>query len=52
MMKIKDENYFDHDADIGIIGRGYSLEECFANESRGTNIEGELNDVLDAMTFQ
>jgi SHS2 domain-containing protein len=25
------ENYFDHDADIGIIGRGESLEICFAS---------------------
>src|SRR5262249_20587446 len=30
-MKITDENYFDHDADIGIIGKGLSLEECFDN---------------------
>jgi protein archease len=36
MMKIKDENYFDHDADIGIIGRGDSLEECFANAAQST----------------
>lgn len=28
------ENYFDHDADIGIIGRGDSLESCFANTAR------------------
>ena len=25
------ENYFDHNADIGIIGRGESIELCFAN---------------------
>lgn len=24
-----DEKYFDHDADIGIIGQGKTLEECF-----------------------
>src|SRR5579885_539509 len=28
------ENYFDHDADIGIIGRGNTVEECFANTAR------------------
>lgn len=25
------ESYFDHDADIGIIGRGETIEVCFAN---------------------
>ena len=29
-----DENYFDHDADIGIIGRGNSLEECFVGAAK------------------
>ncbi|WP_232051819.1 archease [Aquicella siphonis] len=28
------ENYFDHDADIGIIGRGDTVENCFANTAR------------------
>lgn len=28
------ENYFDHDADIGIIGRGETIETCFANTAR------------------
>lgn len=28
------ENYFAHDADIGIIGRGDSLENCFTNIAR------------------
>lgn len=27
----KSENYFDHDADIGIIGRGETIESCFSN---------------------
>ena len=31
LMIITDENYFDHDADIGIIGRGHSLEESFVD---------------------
>ncbi|MFI4954837.1 MAG: archease [Gammaproteobacteria bacterium] len=31
---ITEDNYFDHDADIGIIGRGYSLEECFVNAAQ------------------
>lgn len=26
--------YFDHDTDIGIIGRGSSIEECFSNIAR------------------
>lgn len=28
------ENYFDHDADIGIIGRGDSIESCFSNTAK------------------
>lgn len=28
------DNYFDHDADIGIIGRGESIEKCFADAAR------------------
>ncbi|TAK73671.1 MAG: archease [Gammaproteobacteria bacterium] len=31
---VKHENYFDHDADIGIIGHGESLESCFADAAR------------------
>lgn len=30
----KGENYFDHDADIGIIGRGESIEKCFEDAAR------------------
>lgn len=29
--KLSGDNYFDHDADIGIIGRGETIENCFAN---------------------
>ena len=29
-----EENYFDHDADIGIIGRGDSLEESFVEAAK------------------
>lgn len=28
------EKYFDHDADIGIIGRGETIEICFANAAK------------------
>lgn len=28
------EGYFDHDADIGIIGHGETIEVCFANTAR------------------
>ncbi|OGT56775.1 MAG: archease [Gammaproteobacteria bacterium RIFCSPHIGHO2_12_FULL_43_28] len=28
------ENYFEHDADIGIIGRGENLEVCFADAAK------------------
>jgi len=31
-----DEHYFDHDADIGIIGRGQTLEACFADAALAT----------------
>ena len=34
MTTTTDENYFDHDADIGIIGRGNSLEECFVDAAK------------------
>lgn len=27
----EDERYFDHDADIGVIGRGVDVEKCFSN---------------------
>src|SRR5262245_4639549 len=35
-IRMPDENYFDHDADIGIIGRGNSLEESFVNAAKAT----------------
>ena len=45
-MKIIDENYFDHDADIGIIGCGNSLEECFENAAMSTfALMGDLSNV-------
>jgi SHS2 domain-containing protein len=28
------ENYFDHDADIGLIGRGETIESCFTDTAR------------------
>lgn len=28
------ENYFEHNADIGIIGRGETIESCFADAAR------------------
>lgn len=31
---LNSKNYFDHDADIGIIGRGNSLEECFVDAAK------------------
>jgi SHS2 domain-containing protein len=31
-----DYDYFDHDADIGVIGRGATLEEAFEAAARGT----------------
>lgn len=34
MHNMMDENYFDHDADIGIIGRGESLEACFVDAAK------------------
>jgi SHS2 domain-containing protein len=30
----KGENYFDHDADIGIIGRGETIENCFCDTAK------------------
>lgn len=34
MQQLTTEGYFDHDADIGIIGRGETIEICFANTAR------------------
>jgi SHS2 domain-containing protein len=31
---LKENAYFDHDADIGIIGRGETVELCFADAAR------------------
>ena len=30
-MPITENNYFDHEADIGIIGRGKTIEQAFIN---------------------
>lgn len=30
-MTITDDNYFDHEADIGVIGRGETIEKAFIN---------------------
>ncbi|GBD23517.1 Protein archease [bacterium HR29] len=38
--------YFDHDADIGIVGRGHTIEEAFANAARAVfNIPYDLRSV-------
>lgn len=29
-----EDNYFDHDADIGIIGKGSTIEKCFEDSAR------------------
>lgn len=34
MMTITDDNYFDHEADMGIIGRGTTLEKAFINAAQ------------------
>lgn len=48
------ENYFDHDADIGIIGRGESLETCFTDAARAMfALMGDLTAIhpLQIITF-
>lgn len=43
---LKNENYFDHDADIGIIGRGDSMEECFISAAKSLfELMADLSDV-------
>ncbi len=38
--------YFDHDADIGVVGRGRTIEEAFANAARAVfNIPYDLRSV-------
>ena len=46
------ESYFDHDADIGIIGRGETLEACFADAARVMfALMGNLSEVQIKQTF-
>ena len=45
-MNISNKNYFDHDADIGIIGRGHSIEDAFIEAAEATfSIMTELQEV-------
>jgi SHS2 domain-containing protein len=47
------ECYFDHDADIGIIGRGKTLEACFADAARVMfALMGNLSEVRARETFR
>jgi SHS2 domain-containing protein len=44
MANLKDIDYFDHDADIGIIGRGRTVEEAFTAAARAVfSIMTDLN---------
>ena len=36
MMNTENDNYFDHDADIGVIGRGATMEEAFEDAACAT----------------
>ena len=52
---VKEDNYFDHDADIGIIGRGETIESCFANAASVTfSLMADLSNVhpLQIITFE
>ncbi|WED43889.1 archease [Legionella cardiaca] len=43
---MNDQNYFDHDADIGIIGRGSSLEQSFEQAAKAMfALMGDLSTV-------
>lgn len=46
------DNYFDHDADIGIIGRGKTLDDCFIDAARVMfSLMGNLSQVQLKKTF-
>lgn len=46
------ESYFDHDADIGIIGRGKTLEDCFTDSARVMfALMGNLSSIKPKKTF-
>lgn len=46
------ESYFDHEADIGIIGRGKTLEDSFADAARAMfALMGDLSKVRVKQTF-
>lgn len=44
---LQNDRYFDHDADIGIIGRGNSLAECFVDAAKSvfTLMSGDLSNI-------
>lgn len=47
------DDYFDHDADIGIIGRGKTLENCFIDAARIMfSLIGNLSQVQPKQTFK
>lgn len=47
------ENYFDHDADIGIIGRGKTLENCFTDAAYAMfSLMSDISKIKPQQTFQ
>ncbi|MDF3055112.1 MAG: Protein archease [Gammaproteobacteria bacterium] len=46
------DDYFDHEADIGIIGRGKTIEECFSSAAHVMfSIMSDLSDIHPISTF-
>lgn len=47
------DDYFDHDADIGIIGRGKTLENCFIDAARVMfSLMSNLSQIQPKQTFK
>lgn len=55
MTTSQNEHYFDHDADIGIIGRGDTIENCFIDTARAMfSLMGDVASVhlMQIITFE
>lgn len=52
-MTITDDNYFDHDADTGIIGRGATMEDSFEQAAQAMfALMGDLSAIQPKITFK
>ncbi len=51
-LRLSEERYFDHETDIGVIGRGKTLEGCFEDAAYSLfSLMADLNDVHKTQTI-